>query len=96
MKRCLRIKVTGKIQGVFYRRFAQKNAEKLGIEGTIQNLEDGKSVLILACGNSEKLDDFIDTLYEGSSKSKVENVSAEPLRPKKDFRGVFRIIGANE
>ena len=95
MRKCLKIKVMGKVQGVLYRHFVQKNAEKLSIEGTVQNLEDGRSVLILACGIADKLDDFIDALYEGSEKSKIEDLTTEPLAQEKNFRGVFRIIGSN-
>ena len=92
MRRCVSIKVTGKVQKVFYRVFTQKQATKLEVEGTIQNLDDG-AVLILACAVSDKLDDFIDVLYEGSDESKVENVIVEPLVKEHDFRGVFRVIG---
>jgi acylphosphatase len=95
MRRCLKIKVIGKVQGVFYRDFAQKSAAKLQIEGTAQNSIEATSVIILACGSAEKLDAFIDELYKGSPKSKVENIVVEPLQQIKDFRGVFRIIGAN-
>lgn len=95
MRRCVKIKVIGKVQGVSYRHFAQKNASKLGIEGTIQNLEDRKSVLIFACGISDKLDDFIDELYKGTPKSKIEDLITEPLMQEKSFRGIFRIIGFN-
>ncbi|MFC1894484.1 acylphosphatase [Candidatus Dependentiae bacterium] len=95
MKRCLKIRVVGKVQDVLYRQFVQKVAYKLGIEGTAHNAEDG-SVLINAAGLSEKLDDFIDALYKGSPKSKVENIIVEPLIPERDFRGVFRIIGENK
>ena len=94
MNRCLKIRISGKVQGVLYRQFAQKSAQKLGIEGTVQNMDDG-SVLIHICGLSDKLDDFIDTLYKGTPKSKVEDISTEPLRQEKDYRGVFRIIGVN-
>ena len=93
MKQCLKIKICGKVQGVSYREFAQKKASKLKIEGTIQNLENKNSVLILACGTSTDLDNFIDDLYQGSPKSHVEDVQVEPLFQEKNFRGVFRIIG---
>ena len=73
MKKCLKIKVLGKVQDVLYRQFVRKNAEKLSLAGTVQNDFDG-SVLIFVCGMSEKLDDLIDMLYKGSAKSKVENV----------------------
>ncbi|MFA5075283.1 MAG: acylphosphatase [Candidatus Babeliales bacterium] len=95
MRKCLKIKVTGKVQGVGYRSFLQKHAIKLGVEGTIQNREDG-SVFILACGTSDKLDDFLDSIYEGSKQSKIKDVIVEPMVPEKDFRGVFRVIGVSE
>ena len=94
MKRSVKIKVSGKVQGVFYRNFAKKSADQLGIEGTVQNDSEG-SVLIHASGNKEKLDDFIDLLYKGSPQSKVQEVIVEPLVEKRDFRGVFRIIGSH-
>ena len=92
MKRCSKIIVRGKVQGVFFREFVQKKAEKFNIEGTAQNSPDG-SVIINACGMSGNIDDFIDALYSGPPKSKIENISEEPLPNKPEFRGVFRIIG---
>jgi acylphosphatase len=94
MKQSVKIVVKGVVQGVFYRVFAQKQAEQFGIEGTAQNSDNG-SVVIYASGFSEKLDEFIDSLYQGSSKSTVQDVIVEPLLTKKDFRGVFRVIGSN-
>lgn len=92
MKRCSRIIVKGKVQGVFYRDFARKQATELKLEGTIQNSNDG-TVVINVCGPRDKIEDFIDTLYEGTPKSRVDELIEEPLSPNRDFRGVFRIIG---
>lgn len=92
MNRCSKIIVKGKVQNVNYRDFVKKCAKKLGIEGTIQNQND-ESVVIYAYGLTEILENFIDLLYKGSSKSKVEDIIVEPSQQKKDFRGVFRIIG---
>ena len=93
MKQCVKITVSGKVQGVSYRKFVQKNAHTLEIEGTVQNIEDDQSVVIQACGPSNKLDEFIDLLYTGTSDSKIQDVIVEPLVSEKNFRGVFRIIG---
>jgi len=94
VRRCLKIKVLGKVQGVNYRSFIHNHATTLGIEGTIQNAED-KSVILCVCGTADKLDDLIDFLYKGSDHSKVEDVVVEPLMQEKQFRGVFRVIGLN-
>jgi len=95
MRQCLKIVVSGKVQGVGYRKFVQKEASRLNVEGVVQNSDDGV-VQILVCGFSSSLDDFIDCLYKGTKGSKVENLSVEPLNQIKDFRGVFRIIGVAE
>ena len=92
MRKCLKITVLGKVQGVSYRAFVQKNAQTLAIEGTVQNAEDG-SVIIYACGGSDNLDKLIDLLYKGTTQSSVKDIVAEPFLNEKDFRGVFRIIG---
>jgi len=94
MKRCVKIRIIGTVQGVGYRHFIQKNAEKLLLEGTIQNQSDG-SVIVFVCGLQDKLDDLIDFIYQGSPKSKVEDVLIEPMQTERDFRGIFRVIGDN-
>ena len=94
MKRISKIIVRGKVQGVFYRDFVKQNAEKLRIEGTVQNSSDG-SVIINACGQSENIEDLIDALYQGPPKSNVEQIIEEPIIKGRNFRGVFRIIGSN-
>ena len=93
MKQCLKIKVTGNVQSAAYREFIQAHAQKYEIEGTIQNMEDKKSVVINACGASEKLDHLIDFVYKGTTHAKVDHVEVEPLLKEKNFRSVFRIIG---
>lgn len=92
MNRYIKVIVSGKVQGVGYRHFIKKHAEKLSVEGCIQNNDDG-SVLIYAFATPEILDDFIDFVYEGSAKSEVKNVDVEPMQTHRDFRGVFRVIG---
>ena len=87
MKQCVKIKVTGKVQGVSYRKFIQKHAQRLEIEGTIQNLDDEQSISIHACGPSDQLDELIDLLYTGTQDSKVQDVIVEPLISEKNFRG---------
>lgn len=94
MRRCVKITVKGDIQGVGYRHFVQKHAESLALEGSIQNKDDG-SICIFVCGSSDKVDDLIDFVYQGSKKSKVEDVLLEPLPGDKDFRGIFRVVGLN-
>ena len=51
----LKIIISGRVQGVFFRRFAKINAERLGIKGYVKNLSDG-NVEINASSEKEKLD----------------------------------------
>jgi acylphosphatase len=92
MKRCVRITVYGKVQGVGYREHIQKHAKQFRVEGSIQNADDG-SVLIYASGAAEALDDLIDHIWQGSRSSKIEEVAIEIAPRARDFRGVFRVIG---
>lgn len=91
-KKCIRITVYGKVQGVGYREFVKKHATAENIEGFIQNVEDG-SVLIVAAGLPDNLDNLVDHVYQGSPKSSIEEVAIEIATNTKDFRGVFRVIG---
>lgn len=95
MKKHIKIKVVGTVQGVGYRDFVQQQAAKLGIEGTIQ-YSNHSAVLIYAWGTSDLLEQFIDQLYIGSKKSHVESVETESCSENRDFRGIFRIIGEEQ
>lgn len=68
--------ITGKVQGVRYREFAQVSADDLGLVGYIVNKSDG-SVLVVAQGWPEVLKEFVEYLHEGSLQAQVEGVSVE-------------------
>ncbi|MBI3034410.1 acylphosphatase [Candidatus Woesearchaeota archaeon] len=57
MKR-VSIILSGKVQGVFFRDFVRKEAEKLGIAGFVRNLQDG-TVQVVGEGDEDKLNIFI-------------------------------------
>jgi acylphosphatase len=69
----IKARVKGKVQGVFFRAYIQKEAGKLGIVGWIKNEKDG-SVLLEACGEREKLNQLIERINIGSPASKVEDL----------------------
>ncbi len=80
-----RIKVTGDVQGVFYRFSAKMEAEKLGITGFGEN-ESDDSVLIIAEGEQEALEKFSRWLKEGPPMAEVEDVQIE----EDDYTGEFK------
>ncbi|RYY66818.1 MAG: acylphosphatase [Chitinophagaceae bacterium] len=68
------LRITGKVQGVFYRATAQEVAEELGLRGWVRNCPDG-AVEALATGPAEKIDDFIEWCRRGPEKAIVESVT---------------------
>lgn len=67
------ILVSGRVQGVGFRRFARNAAERLGIESNPKNLRDGR-VFIIAEGRSEAVELYINELRKGPTFAHVENV----------------------
>ncbi len=63
------IKIYGIVQGVGYRPFVKREADKLGISGTVQN--KGSYVEIKAYGSEEKIRMFIDKLNSNSPERAV-------------------------
>lgn len=79
MKR-LRIRVSGKVQGVFYRASTQAMAKELGLNGWVQNEPDG-SVLIEAEGEDQKLEKLVEWCQQGPGAAQVADVHAEEVQP---------------
>jgi acylphosphatase len=74
-KKCV---VGGRVQGVFYRASAAQRARELGIRGYAKNLPDGR-VEVLAVGDAEIVQAFIEWLWTGSSASKVTSVDESDI-----------------
>lgn len=79
MKICRRCRVSGKVQGVFYRASARERAVQLGVVGSAHNTSDG-DVDVLVCGEQEAVEQFCHWLWEGSSASKVTDVRCEDMK----------------
>ena len=68
--------ISGRVQGVFYRKSISQNAMKAGYKGSIKNLNNG-CVEVYAELYDDELDGFLRLLREGSPASKVEDISYE-------------------
>jgi len=68
--------VSGRVQGVAYRAYAQDAATALSLQGWVVNQLDG-TVAVCAQGDRDTLKDFIEYLHEGSLHAHVETVSVE-------------------
>ena len=69
-KRCV---VSGKVQGVWFRASAKREADRLGITGHARNLADG-NVEVLACGEADAVAMLIEWLHAGPPQAQVESV----------------------
>ncbi len=67
------IKITGKVQGVFFRTSTKAVADQMGVKGLVKNEKDG-SVRVEAEAHAIILDMFVEWCNEGPEKAKVENV----------------------
>ena len=80
----IRIFVTGKVQGVFFRQALKVMAKKNNIFGWVKNLKDGRVEAILE-GEEEKVSRLIEWAHVGPSNARVEDVE---IRNEK-FTGEF-------
>lgn len=82
--------VTGRVQGVGYRFFAERIARELGIAGWVRNLPDG-SVEALLEGEEDALARFLERLRRGPLASRVDSLVVEE-RPVQGLES-FEITG---
>jgi len=67
------IKVSGRVQGVWFRKCTKDAAIQIGVKGFVKNDFD-RTVYAEAEGSKEQLTEFISWLYKGSPLSKVSKV----------------------
>jgi acylphosphatase len=75
-KQSRRYFVSGLVQGVGFRFFAQREAEKLRVGGYARNLFDGR-VEVLAIGSPAQLEEMKNALERGPRFSSVSGVREE-------------------
>ena len=63
----------GRVQGVYYRAFASRNAARLGLTGYVRNLPDS-SVEIYAEGERKQLEKLVEQLKAGPPGARVDNL----------------------
>ncbi|MDI6839952.1 MAG: acylphosphatase [bacterium] len=68
--------VSGLVQGVYYRWFAQTKAKALGLNGWVRNLWDGR-VEVVCEGEKGLIMDFIKELRVGPRAAEVKGVEVK-------------------
>lgn len=84
--------VRGRVQGVGFRWFVEREAHILGIGGWVRNNADG-SVEVLAQGTHEQLLGLRSRLRQGPRAARVDDVNESEVRPAAGLNS-FRIEGA--
>lgn len=86
MKACRHYRVSGHVQGVFFRASTREKARALGLTGWVRNLPDG-GVEAVACGESAQLERLEQWLRRGPELAKVDSVevTAEDYTPYTGF-----------
>jgi acylphosphatase len=69
----VRLRIRGRVQGVFYRKTAEDQANALGLSGWVRNMSDG-SVEAFAVGPKEKLLTYIAWCKQGPPHASVDSV----------------------
>ena len=72
--------ISGEVQGVGYRYFAQRSAARHQVRGYVRNLDDGR-VEALAEGPPGAVEEFKHDLVAGPSYSRVEHLEETVLEP---------------
>jgi acylphosphatase len=80
----LHVIISGRVQGVAYRYFAEKRAVPLGLTGWVRNLYDGR-VEVVAEGERANLDIFLAELRRGPRLAQVEDVDVGWEEPTGEF-----------
>lgn len=65
------LSVQGRVQGVGFRYFTQQQARRLGLEGFVRNLPDGR-VEVSAAGPKDALSVLVDELKKGPPGARVD------------------------
>lgn len=68
------IRVSGKVQGVFFRAFVERHAKRLRLEGYVKNMDNG-SVKIVVEGDEERIKKLLDQCSVGPDGAEVRNIS---------------------
>jgi acylphosphatase len=74
------VRVTGRVQGVFFRGWTSDEARSLGVTGWVRNCSDG-SVEAHLEGAAEDVEELIDIMREGPPGARVDDIETETADP---------------
>lgn len=81
----MHLRISGRVQGVWFRKNTLQQAQKRQLTGWVRNLDDG-SVEAFVQGPADQVDDMILWCHQGSPLSRVDQVEASE-QPLQSFTG---------
>lgn len=67
------VSVSGNVQGVYFRATTRDRARKVGVDGWVRNLGDGRVEAVFE-GPEEDATELVDFCHEGSDAARVDDV----------------------
>ena len=74
------VRVSGSVQGVFYRAWTAQQAQALGVAGWVRNCSDG-SVEALVEGDDTAVSRLLDLMRDGPAAARVDHLTVKPAAP---------------
>jgi len=87
--RAVRVRITGRVQGVWFRAWTREQAAARGLDGWVRNRTDG-TVEALFAGPGEAVDDMLAACRKGPPAARVGDVTTEPAHG--DVAKGFRLM----
>jgi acylphosphatase len=74
----LEVRVSGRVQGVWYRAWTEREARRLGLRGWVLN-EPGGSVLAVLAGPEAQVTAMVEAMRQGPPDARVTGLEATPV-----------------
>ena len=85
MAQGVRLLIKGRVQGVGYRYFTMREAQKYGIKGYVRNLPDGSVEVVYIPNENEA--EFIERLKQGPFLARVDSITKSYVSLPDDLSG---------
>jgi acylphosphatase len=87
---CVRVRVSGRVQGVGYRHFTTIHAKELEVKGWVRNLPGG-GVEALLQGERQKVGELLNQMKTGPAQALVSGMDISDIQCKEieDFKVVY-------
>ena len=80
----VKVLITGKVQGVYYRHSTVRMAHQLKLRGWVQNCDDGSVEAVLQ-GEPDQIDRMLAWMRSGPPAARVQDVISETLATEKRY-----------